>query len=311
MKGIGVNNLIGHFFEHIKVLKELGKNNYGHRTFRVLCKKCKKKFTSDGNHIAAGHVNQCRKCANKVVGAFHIVDITGKVYRFEDATNVITVIKRLGVTKRHQYQYECRCDHNDGTFKTFICGGSCLTSGNTKSCGCRGKKRSEETSEYYRNRMIGRDINKLHIDSCAYTDEKGKTFYNCTCLVCGTKCIKKGEYIRSGDTASCSPTCTRTHDWTGDKNEKREVIRWTGKCSKKCGRIWECHCLLCNKMYETTSCVLSHGYAHICNIKRVASALGRANNDWFQMKSSMYWSKEENRKKQSERGKLKWRNQFS
>jgi hypothetical protein len=308
MKSIGINNLIGHSFEHIEILREIKSNKYERRKFLVLCKKCKKKFIGNGHNIASGHVTQCLKCSHKATGASHIVDITGKVYRFEDATNVITVIKQMGINKHHQYQYECRCDHDDGTFKIFRCGGTGLTSGNTRSCGCRKKM----YADIRHRKMIGRSINNLRIDSYAYTNKRRKSFYNCTCLICGSKCIKKLEYILAGSTTSCSMTCTRTHDWTGDKNEKREVLRWTGKCSKKWyGRIWECHCFLCNQTYHSTSKALSLGNSHICNMIKTNSARGRANNDWFQMQSQMYWSKDENRKKQSERGKLKWRNQFA
>ena len=223
----------------------------------------------------------------------HFKDISG----YE--TETLKVLRRLGSDKFRRPLFEILCKKCNKTFTTRR---------DRFKSGCR--KCADVRRNIIDNNLIGSTKNNLHVDSYAYL-KGGYSFFNCTCLICGDKCVKMGHGIRNGNTKSCSATCTNTHDWVGDKNAKREVIRWTGKLSKHNRRIWECHCLLCNKVYKTTSKALSRGHFHECNRRSVSSMRCKSNNDWFQMKNSMYWANEENRKAQSERKKQYWRNQYT
>ncbi len=293
-----VRDLKGYETDTLRVIKRIGSLN-NKSLWLVLCKKCNGKFKSVAGNITSGNTTQCRNCSNKQVGEKARDNLVGQ--RFTR----LLVIEPAG-SKNYKALWKCLCDCGEITFLTT----NELNTENTKSCGCLNAEKVQERAEERRLKLEGHTYNNLQVNSYAYS-RGNRSYFNCTCLICGKDCVKVGKYIVDEETTSCSRECTQTHDWTGYENSFLRVVKKSDRRGNSGEVMWDCHCLLCNNPFTTYAHSLAMKMGCKCRQKLKAALLGRANNDWFQMKSQMYWADERNRQDQAEKLRQNWKNQFS
>lgn len=116
--------------------------------------------------------------------------------------NGIEILYPCGFNRDRRVMYVCRC--HCGNY--FLSNHKNLKSGITKSCDCLRNKRVVETNVSRTKEIIGQKFGKLTVISSAgyETGNNGKrnALYKCKCDR-GRECIKKGTYLRCGDTKSC------------------------------------------------------------------------------------------------------------
>ena len=174
-------NLVGRVFGELVVIKRV--NNYVSPSGKTtnpqwLCQcSCGNAYVVLGSNLRRGRTKSCGCNSAKYVSIARSKDISG--IRFGQ----LTAIK---LHHRDQYSYwECRCTCG----KTTIVQINSLTSGSTKSCGCRrgnyihGKS---NTIEYQRVKAMKRWENKANIDSkwTRQMDEAIHEFFT-ECVLCG------------------------------------------------------------------------------------------------------------------------------
>jgi hypothetical protein len=114
------------------------------------------------------------------------------------------------------------------------------------------------------NDVIGKTINKWHIDSFALT-KKWEHYYNCTCE-CGTKKVVCGRNIITGKSKSCGCQKSKaTHDRcfidvTGQKFNKLTCIKWEKRNNAV---YWYCQCD-CGNFTWVEASNLKHGEVKSC-----------------------------------------------
>lgn len=116
--------------------------------------------------------------------------------------NKIKILYPCGYNADRRVVYVCKCFC--GTF--FIASHKNLKSGVTKSCDCLRNSRVIETNISRTDNIEGKIFGKLKVLSFyGYKkcyDGRQAALYECECS-CGRKCIKRGAYLRCGDTRSC------------------------------------------------------------------------------------------------------------
>jgi len=122
-------DLTGQRFGKLTVLKRDYEHQKG-RTAYWLCQcDCGKQKVIDGANLRRGQTKSCG-CINiercKQMGNNHILDLTGQ--RF----GKLVCLSRTDVKKRTSYIWKCQCDCGNITYVEA----SCLTKGDTQSCGC-------------------------------------------------------------------------------------------------------------------------------------------------------------------------------
>lgn len=125
-----------------------------------------------------------------------MIDMTGWVMKEHGVPDSkLTVIKRVA-NKNGKTYWTCKCEC--GTIKDIR--GTCLRSGQVKSCGCllHNKTSSPSTLIDETNNRYGR----LIVISKAGTAKGGAAQWLCKCD-CGKEVIVRGDQLRSGNTQSC------------------------------------------------------------------------------------------------------------
>lgn len=92
--------------------------------------------------------------------------------------------------KGYKKYWNCSCDCGN----TTIVSRSELRQGKTKSCGCIKESQAE--------RIIGRIFGRLYVERFDYRDNRGNSYYFCTCA-CGNETVVRGTELLSGGTKSC------------------------------------------------------------------------------------------------------------
>lgn len=125
-------NIINNRYGHLIVLKEVGQIG---KDRRFLCKcDCGSEKIVRMSSLRSGNTKSCGCIKPKNISKANLKDLTGKQF------GKLTVIKRSKEKRNNAHIFwECRCICE----KIIIVDGSNLISGNTKSCGCTRKKRSE------------------------------------------------------------------------------------------------------------------------------------------------------------------------
>lgn len=130
-----------------------------------------------------------------------MIDLTGKKF------GKLTVISCAGKLDGRRYSWNCKCDCGNEVVKS----GACLTSGNTKSCGC-GKydgltKYNQEQSDL--NKIeIGTRFGKLVVvEDLGFRPQyngatKNRRWYKCQCD-CGNICEASGNQLKTKNKISC------------------------------------------------------------------------------------------------------------
>lgn len=166
----------------------------GRHIKRWLCRcACGNEVPVYEHYIRSGHTKSCG--CGKYVGLNKAVDLKGQ------EINGIKVLCRaddeIQCDGSHILKWLCQCHCGN----LFVTRGTSLTSGHTKSCGCRKKQLRIKDHE-----MIGKKFNKLLVESRG-PDEitpKGLRFvrWNCICE-CGAKTLVRGSSLRDGHAISC------------------------------------------------------------------------------------------------------------
>lgn len=106
----------------------------------------------------------------------------------------LTVLRRVENNKKGQSRWLCKCDCG----KEVVVAGHYLKSGNTKSCGCY---RREKTQEARFNDLTGKKFGRLLV--LERTENRGKaTTWKCLCD-CGNFTRVTASRLVSGETKSC------------------------------------------------------------------------------------------------------------
>lgn len=164
-----------------------------------------------------------------------ILDLTGQVF------GTLVVKEKTRHKNRVAWICECEC----GNTTTVIT--NSLTSGNTKSCGCRSNKPNEIGKRFGKLLVIGQENTKNH-----------KSQWKCKCD-CGNEIIVSGDNLRQGKTQSCG--CLKIIDETGNKYFRLTIINFA-YIKNNCA-YWNCECECGNKIVvagnhlrsgHTTSC---------------------------------------------------------
>ena len=166
----------------------------------------------------------------------------------------IVVLEMLYGYKNNRTYCKCLC----------TCGNECLvsmcnlTSGHTKSCGCRAYELAWDTRG--RSNLVGLVFGKLTVVEMLYGYNGGKQTY-CKCLCeCGTETIVGMSNLVSGRTTSCgcfetASRYNRIHyiELLGQKFGMLTVVEKTNLKAINGCVIWKCRCDCGNTTYATTT----------------------------------------------------------
>ncbi len=119
----------------------------------------------------------------------NIIDLTGQKF------GISTVIKNVGVNKRHESLWECKCECGN----TFVTTCNKLRSGHTKSCGCLAKKAVCKHMD-----LTGKRFGRLTVVKHLDISERGKLekAWRCQCDCGNIKDFTTNNLI-SGVVVSC------------------------------------------------------------------------------------------------------------
>lgn len=146
-------------------------------------------------------LNMCKDSAEElpliipIPAGSRIKDMTGEKH------GMLTCLGYVGLDKRGEsiFKFKCECE------KDVILTKGTVRSGNTKSCGCYGRKAKSKRSL---KDMSGQTTKSgIKINHRVGSDKVGAATYNCTCY-CGKEFVTLGCSLRSGNTKSCG--CYKT-----------------------------------------------------------------------------------------------------
>ena len=147
---------------------------------------------------------------------------------------------------------------------------SSLTTGNTKSCGCRRTRKPAVK----RRDLTGQTFNDLHVDSKAndivQPSGQHKSAWNCTC-VCGKKTVVSQNALITGTTKSCGCRnikngIARRIDLSGKRYHMLTVESFAYMHTTPSGQhvsYWNCVCD-CGNRKQIRGTSLKSGYATSC-----------------------------------------------
>lgn len=213
-------DLAGKTFGRLTVI-ERAENNVlpsGLKEPMWLCRcECGKSSVIRGAFLRTGHTKSCG-CGQT---GHNFIDLTGRRFgRMLVLEQADTEIQPSGKTMP---RWKCLCDCGE----EFITRGSSVTSGHTKSCGCRKKQLR------FRD-MVGRQFGKLTVvarsDDEVTKDGLRYVMWECTCE-CGGVAFTRGASLRSGHTVSCG--CHRLERLADKVTSKSEV--WVSSYLEKSG----------------------------------------------------------------------------
>ena len=134
-KGRQIDDLTGSRFNKVYVLS-LADVIHGHAQFHCMCQ-CGRKFIAVGSKLKSGGVQSCG-CARKMVNSKNLVG-----QRFGRVVVIGIAPSRANYRDRSlRWMVKCDC----GQWK--IISGACLRSGETDSCGCRGRDHGKKLGEW-------------------------------------------------------------------------------------------------------------------------------------------------------------------
>lgn len=183
-----------------------------------LCRcECGNSSVIRGAFLRTGHTKSCG-CGQT---GHNFIDLTDR--RFGRILVLEQVDDEVQSSGKIMTRWKCLCDCG----KEFITRGGSLTTGHTKSCGCRKKQLRLKD-------MIGRQFGKLTVVSQSddFVTKNGLRYvmWNCTCE-CGGTAITRGTSLRSGHTVSCG--CHRLERLADKVTSKSEV--WVSAYLEKSG----------------------------------------------------------------------------
>ena len=212
---------------------------------KALCD-CGNEFVSMYSQICSGRCNSCG-CLSKEANSKRLFkDLTGQTI------NGIYIEKYLGPDHNGSSVWLCKCFCGK-YFQTIT---SCLTTGNTKSCGCIVAK---NLSELRSANLVGQRFGRLVVLREYGRDKRG-IIWECLCD-CGTIVYVHTRDLNIGKTKSCG--CLRRDinremhmaDIAGIHCGYLDVIRSVGIQKRK--QIWECRCKCGRICYASTQDLLS------------------------------------------------------
>lgn len=113
--------------------------------------------------------------------------------------NKLTIINLDKKDKRNKKYYLCKCDCGN----TKVVRYDCLTSNNTKSCGCSLKESAKKNGHNNFKNLTGKRFGRLIVLNLAEkTDKYNTKYYLCKCD-CGKEKIIRGSQLTTGKTKSC------------------------------------------------------------------------------------------------------------
>ena len=175
-----------------------------------------------------------------------------------------TTSKKGITSKRHLWLCQCICGNKK------VIGSSHLKRGDTQSCGCLQKEKTQEMMVDLANKKFGRLTVLEYYGALTPGRKKGKNHqWRCRCE-CGNEAIILGMCLRSGTTQSCG--CLqkdRVHeskfiDLTGKQFGRLEVIKFV---ERRCNQShWLCKCA-CGKEKIIAGNSLKAGRSRSCGAK--------------------------------------------
>lgn len=128
----------------------------------------------------------------------------------------LTIIKLERKDSRYRRYYLCKCDCGN----TKIVRYDCLTSGNTKSCGCMLKESAQKNGYKNLKDLTGKKFGRLKVLKLTNIDDDFYTkYYLCKCD-CGKEVVVRGNHLTIGKTKSCGCLKSEVHSkrMKGNKN---------------------------------------------------------------------------------------------
>lgn len=185
---------------------------------------CQKYTVVRESNLKSGHTKSCG--CQKYSGLTQRLDLTGQTI------NGILVLAMSNDEVQndgsHIVKWLCQCHCG----KLFVTRGTALTSGHTKSCGCRKKQLRIKDEE-----MIGRRFNKLTVVSRGQDEitPRGLRYvrWNRLCE-CGRLTLVRGTALRNGAAVSCGCTRADILQWHMSNGE-----RWIAEYLDDCGYAYE------------------------------------------------------------------------
>lgn len=129
-------NLIGDEYGKLTVIEELDRKGYT-RMFLCECE-CGNKVEVQMSNLRTGHTKSCGCLQKEITSTKSSLDLKGKSF------GRLTVVRRNGSASNRKSLWLCKCDCGKHTNVRS----TCLTSGRTKSCGCRRTKLGKKVQQY-------------------------------------------------------------------------------------------------------------------------------------------------------------------
>lgn len=192
---------IGKQFNHLKIIKSYYDIFEKQYMFTCTCD-CNRGSTEEykASEVANGYKKACSICSeenslNALTTTRYTEDYLKTLKNKRFGKLVIKKIYKSNTgTKDTIAVCDCDCGTKDKEIKLY----NILGSIGTRACGnCR----VAPNAKYDKPEYIGQTFNFLKVDSIEKED--GKTFWNCTCLLCGTQCRFEAHAITYGNNKSC------------------------------------------------------------------------------------------------------------
>ena len=136
-------DLLDEKFGRLTVIGSLGKNSKGQYLWQCLCD-CGKEISVVGSYLTSSNTRSCGCLSREITSNRNkkgFINLSGKVFGYLE---VIEFVKKVGTS----YYWKCRCIYeNCGNIKNIR--SKDLTSGGTKTCGCKRKKISNASVFFY------------------------------------------------------------------------------------------------------------------------------------------------------------------
>ena len=202
-------DLTGQRFGRLVVIKEAERKG-GHRRWLCLCD-CGNETICHQTSLRGGTTKSCGCLQREVAGKYEGPrrrtrnDITGQ--RFGN----LVVIREAPNKQKWTARWVCRCDCGNEVDVQY----GALASGNTRSCGCIGRKKSSEhmtklniernargeTPPLFRD-LTGQEFGKLKVLGKGDLSPSGTLRWRCLCQ-CGNETQVTTAHLKSGHTLSC------------------------------------------------------------------------------------------------------------
>lgn len=273
-------DLTGKIFGRLTVISKNGSKN-GKLLWKCKCK-CGNIKIVPGIYLTQENTTSCGCYHKEIVSKRNTKDLTNITF------GLLRVICKEGITKHHKSKWKCKC--KCGNVVSVI--GGCLTSGNTRSCGCLhghvGVHRSID--------LVGKKFERLTVIQKTDKRTNGRLLWECKCD-CGNVHFTTSYSLRSGHSKSCgcyNLSCISKRsikDLTGKQFGSLTVMYLKGRTSAQ-QTTWWCKCI-CGKEVEVSVSNLVSGGVKSCGCYKKAEQQMRFNDinyvSKYRMRAQMMW----------------------